>query len=144
VRQSGESARSGKLSKSGSRLLRRTAVEAAQNAWRPTTPWNRLYLDVKRRSGKSNAAKAAVARKLLIAVWHVLQRQEPLKPARPSAGSGSCPGKLPLPAGRLTTLYGIEKPGQLQATRGARQGRKRCEQPTTQRLKGGTTERPRR
>jgi transposase len=38
VRQSGESARSGKLSKSGSRLLRWTAVEAAQNAWEGVRP----------------------------------------------------------------------------------------------------------
>ena len=91
VRQSGESSRSARLAKSGSRLLRWTAVEAAQNAWRPTNPWNRLYLDVKRRRGKSHAAKAAVARKLLIAVWHVLQRQEPFKPARPRAGSDPAP-----------------------------------------------------
>jgi transposase len=91
VRQSGESSRSGKLAKSGSRLLRWTAVEAAQNAWRPTNPWNRLYLDVKQRHGKSNPAKAAVARKVLIAAWHVLQRQETFKPARSSAGADAAP-----------------------------------------------------
>jgi transposase len=83
VRQSGESARTGQLSKAGSRTLRWAAVEAAQGAWRESNPWHRLYADVKRRSGKPNPAKAAVARKILIACWHVLGRREPFKPSRP-------------------------------------------------------------
>jgi hypothetical protein len=58
----------GKLSKSGSTMLRWAAIEVAQQAWRPSNPWNRLYLDVKQRcGGKGNPAKAAVARKVLIA-----------------------------------------------------------------------------
>jgi transposase len=41
VRQSGDGrARSGPLSKSGSRLLGWAAVEAAQQAWRETNPWS--------------------------------------------------------------------------------------------------------
>ena len=83
VRQSGQSARTGQLSKAGSRTLRWAAVEAAQGAWRESNPWHRLYADVKRRSGKPNPAKAAVARKILIACWHVLGRSEPFKPSRP-------------------------------------------------------------
>ena len=71
------------LSKAGSRRLRWAAVEAAQGAWRPSNPWHRLYSDVKARTGKANPAKAAVARKLLIACWHVLSREEPFKPSRP-------------------------------------------------------------
>jgi hypothetical protein len=64
--------------------LRWAAVEATQGAWRPTNPWHRLYVDVKsRNAGKANPAKAAVARKVLIASWHVLSRQEPFKPSRP-------------------------------------------------------------
>lgn len=54
---------------------------AAQQAWRPTNPWHRLYTDTKQRHGKANPAKAAVARKVLIAAGHVLARQEPFKPA---------------------------------------------------------------
>jgi hypothetical protein len=58
------------------------AVEAAQHAWRPTNPWHQLYTDLAQRAGK-NPAKAAVARKILIAAWHVLSRQQPFKAAAP-------------------------------------------------------------
>ena len=54
VKQSGQSSRTGKLSKSGSKLLRWAAIEAAQQAWRPSNPWHQLYRDVKAR--KSAAA----------------------------------------------------------------------------------------
>jgi transposase len=82
VHQSGQArARSGPLSKSGSRLLGWAAVEAAQQAWRETNPWHHLYTDVSRRSRNSNPAKAAVARKILIAAWHMLSRNQPFNPA---------------------------------------------------------------
>jgi transposase len=98
VHQSGRSSRGGELSKAGSRALRWAAVEAAQGAWRETNPWHRLYRDVKRRNaGKSNPAKAAVARKVLIACWHVLSRNEPFKPSRPR-------GTDPVPASSSTFL----------------------------------------
>ena len=83
IKQSGQSARSGELSKAGSRTLRFAAVEAAQGAWRPSNPWHRLYSDAKSRTAKANPAKAAVARKVLIACWHVLSRNQPFKPAAP-------------------------------------------------------------
>jgi transposase len=81
VTQSGQSARVGRLSKAGPETLRWAAVEAAQQAWRPNNPWHPLYTDVKRRHGKANPAKAAVARKVLIAAWHVLALQQPFKPS---------------------------------------------------------------
>ncbi len=82
VRQSGEGRpHTGPLNKSGSRLLGWAAVEAAQQAWRESNPWHQLYLDVSRRSRNHNSAKAAVARKILIAAWHMLSRNEPFKPA---------------------------------------------------------------
>jgi transposase len=89
VHQSGEGRpRSGPLSKSGSRLLGWAAVEAAQQAWRESNPWHALYLDVGRRSRNHNSAKAAVARKILIAAWHMLSRNQPFKPApRPTAAT---------------------------------------------------------
>ena len=46
------------------------------------------YLDVAKRAGK-NPATSSVARKLLIAAWHILSRQEPFKPSSASASS-SC------------------------------------------------------
>ena len=92
VRQSGQARpRSGPLSKSGSRLLGWAAVEAAQQAWRESNPWHGLYLDVSARSGNRNSAKAAVARKILIAVWHMLSRNEPFNPAPRSTRGDSVP-----------------------------------------------------
>jgi transposase len=119
VYQSGEKSRTGKLSKSGSTMLRWAAIEAAQQAWRPNNPWHQLYLDVKARcGGKGNPAKAAVARKVLIAAWHVLTLQQPFTPSRPRGSS--CPGELQLRSGPLNGPQGIEQPGQLQPTRCAR------------------------
>jgi transposase len=82
IKQSGQSSRTGRISKAGPATLRWAAVEAAQQAWRPNNPWHRLYTDTKQRHGKANPAKAAVARKILIAAWHVLARDEPFKPSR--------------------------------------------------------------
>ena len=98
VHQSGQARpRSGPLSKSGSRLLGWAAVEAAQQAWRDSTPWHQLYLDVSGRSGNHNPAKAAVARKILIAAWHMLSRNEPFNPA-PRTTSVSASSRLALAA----------------------------------------------
>jgi transposase len=91
VHQSGDRSRTGALSKAGSRTLRWAAVEAAQHAWRPTNPWHQLYTDLATRAGK-NPAKSAVARKILIAAWHVLSRQQPFKapaPRRPGPVSAN-------------------------------------------------------
>jgi transposase len=85
IKQSGQSSRTGPISKAGPSTLRWAAIEAAQGAWRPTNPWHRLYSDTKQRHGKSNPAKAAVARKVLIACWHVLARNEPFKRSASSA-----------------------------------------------------------
>jgi transposase len=82
INQSGDRSRTGALSKAGSRTLRWAAVKAAQHAWRPTNPWHQLYTDIAKRAGK-NPANAAVARKILIAAWHVLSRHQPFKPAAP-------------------------------------------------------------
>jgi transposase len=81
VKQSGQSSHAGRLSKAGPATPRWGAVEASQHAWRPTNPWNPLYRDIKRRHGKANPAKSAVARKVLIASGHILSRNEPFKPS---------------------------------------------------------------
>jgi hypothetical protein len=91
VRQSGQSSRTGlPLSKAGSRTLRWAAVEAAQQAWRESNPWHPLYTDLASRSDK-NAAKSAVARKVLIASWHILSRRQPFKPSRRRGGTRTVP-----------------------------------------------------
>jgi transposase len=84
VSQSGERSATGALSKAGSRTLRWAAVEAANQAWRPSNPWHGHYLRVSARHGK-NPGKSSVARKLLIAAWHMLSRDEPFKPPAPAA-----------------------------------------------------------
>jgi hypothetical protein len=50
--------------------------------WRPTDPWHGLYTDITKRAGK-NPAKLAVARKVLVASWHVLSREQRFKAPRP-------------------------------------------------------------
>ncbi len=94
VNQSGDRNRTGALSKAGSRTLRWAAVEAATHAWRPSNPWHELYRDLAKRAGK-NPAKAAVARKILIAAWHILSREQPFTPPtrkrpHPASASSSC------------------------------------------------------
>ena len=69
------------------RTLRWAAVEAANNAWRPSNPWHGHYLRISARHGK-NPAKSAVARKLLIAAWHMLSRREPFK--EPASANSGC------------------------------------------------------
>jgi transposase len=92
VHQSGQARpRSGPLNKSGSRLLGWAAVEAAQQAWRETNPWHDLYADVSGRPGNNNSAKAAVARKILIATWHMLSRNKPFNPAPRTTRGTSVP-----------------------------------------------------
>ena len=97
VSQSGDRSRTGALSKAGSRTLRWAAVEAAHQAWRPTNPWHELFTELAQRAGK-NPAKSAVARKVLIACWHVLSRDEPFKPSRPRGGSASASSRCFLAA----------------------------------------------
>ena len=86
VSQSGERSATGRLSKAGSRTLRWAAVEAANQAWRPTNPWHGHYRRIADRHGK-NPAKSAVARKILIASWHMLSRREPFKAPPPRGAS---------------------------------------------------------
>jgi transposase len=94
IKQSGQSSWTGRISRAGSPTLRWAAVEAAQHAWRPTNPWHPLYTRTKERHGKANPAKTAVARKVLIASWHVLSRQQPFAP-HAQISTTPCPGKLP-------------------------------------------------
>jgi transposase len=82
ITQSGVSSRIGQITKTGPATLRWAAIEAAQQAYRPTSPWHRLWTEIPARNGgKTNPAKAAIGRKILIAIWHVLAREEPFKPS---------------------------------------------------------------
>jgi transposase len=88
VIQSGERAATGRLSKAGPRTLRWAAVEAANQAWRPTNPFHGHYRRLAARHGK-NPAKSAVARKLLICAWHMLSREQVFQPPRSTTAAAS-------------------------------------------------------
>jgi len=94
ISQSGERSATGRLSKAGSRTLRWAAVEAANQAWRESNPWHPYYLRIAARHGK-NPAKSAVARKLLIAAWHILSRQEPFMPNARMVAENNLPRPTP-------------------------------------------------
>jgi transposase len=88
VIQSGERSATGRLSKAGPRTLRWAAVEAANQAWRPTNPFHGHYRRLAERHGK-NPAKSAVARKLLICSWHMLSRGQVFQPPRTTTAAAS-------------------------------------------------------
>jgi transposase len=95
--QSGERSQTGRLSKAGSRTLRWAAVEAANQAWRPTNPFHEHYRRLAARHG-TNPAKVSVARKLLICSWHMLSRDQVFQ--LPRTINDAAASSLPL-SGRL-------------------------------------------
>jgi transposase len=74
VHDSGLTHKGGGITKSGRRDLRGAMVEAAQTAARTHPHWKAEFRRLERRIGRQKA-KVAVARKLLIAVWHVLSKE---------------------------------------------------------------------
>jgi transposase len=90
ISQSGERSATGRLSKAGSRTLRWAAVEAANQAWRSSNPFHQHYRRIADRHGK-NPAKSAVARKILIASWHMLSKEQVFQPSRPSGIQSTAP-----------------------------------------------------
>jgi transposase len=84
VRQSGsEPARHGRISKQGPGETRHVLVEAAWHAARTTGPLRAFHERVASRRGR-NIATVAVARKLAVIAWHMLNRGEDYAFARPS------------------------------------------------------------
>ena len=82
VRQSGESDRRGPLSKHGPRYLRWALLEATMHALRHPA-YSERYQRTKRRLGKQRGAKVAqidIARRLSVAIWHMLTRNEEFAP----------------------------------------------------------------
>ncbi len=82
VVQSGEKDRRGPLTKQGPRYLRWAMLEATMHALRHPAYAER-YQRNKRRLGKQRGAKVAqvdIARKLTVAIWHMLSRNESFAP----------------------------------------------------------------
>ena len=93
------------------------------------TPGTGSTPDTKRRHGKANPAKSRVARKVLIACWHVLSLQQPFKRHRTSLDR-DLPRQAPRRSGRLTAQKRHEKPGQLKPIICAAKRGKRTQHPT--------------
>jgi transposase len=82
VHDSGERHSTGRITKQGRRDLRRAMVEAANSAARSHPHWKQVLAKLEPRLGRSKAV-VAIARKLLVAVWHVLTKQVKDKHAQP-------------------------------------------------------------
>jgi hypothetical protein len=75
VRASGDSFHTGKISKQGRQELRTAFINSAWIAVRFSAYWQQQFDRLTPRIGK-NKAITAIARKLLVAIWHVLQKRE--------------------------------------------------------------------
>lgn len=82
VHDSGKTHKRGGITKQGRRDLRGPAVEAAWTAVRSSTYWQGQFDKLAFRIGKEKAI-VAVARKLLVTVWHVLTKREADRHANP-------------------------------------------------------------
>jgi transposase len=111
VHQSGETNRGGRITKEGRSDLRGIMVEAAWVAVEHHPHWKAQFERLASRIGKQKAI-VAVARKLLVAIWHVLGQQEADSHAQVEAvtrkllnwisHAGATPGKK---RDRLLLLY---------------------------------------
>ncbi len=75
VEQTGQTRRTGGITKQGRRELRAALVEAAWVAVRTHPWWRAVFERLEQRRGGGKAI-VAIARKLLVVVWHVLQARE--------------------------------------------------------------------
>lgn len=76
VHDSGKTHKEKKITKKGRRELRWAMVEAAWRAVRMSPFWKEEYEKYLRRLRKPNQAIVVIARKLLVAIWHVLSKAE--------------------------------------------------------------------
>jgi transposase len=76
VHDSGKTHKEKRITKKGRRELRWAMVEAAWRAVRMSPFWKEEYEKHRRRMRKPNQAIVVIARKLLIAIWHVLSKEE--------------------------------------------------------------------
>lgn len=76
VHDSGETHASGHITKHGRRDLRGAMVDAANAAVRHHPYWKKEFERLEFRLGRSKAI-VAIARRLLIAVWHILRKEAP-------------------------------------------------------------------
>ena len=76
VHDSGKTHKEKRITKKGRKELRWIMVEAAWRAVRMSPYWKEQYEKYLRRMRKPNQAIVVIARKLLVAIWHVLSKEE--------------------------------------------------------------------
>ena len=81
VHDSGQKHQGKGITKSGRKELRWAMVEAAWSAVGSSPYWKSQYEALKERGKHANEAIVAIARKMLVAVWHVLSKREPYRHA---------------------------------------------------------------
>jgi transposase len=89
VVQSGDRDRRGSLTKHGPKYLRWALLEATMHALRHPA-YSERYQRTKRRLGKQRGAKVAqvdIARKLCVAIWHMLSNNEPFNAEAPGGAA---------------------------------------------------------
>lgn len=84
LHQSGQKHYHGHITKQGRPMLRWLMVEAAHFAIRWDPHWKAVYNNLAARRGKS-VAIVAVARKLLVVIWHLLAREVPYYYLKPTS-----------------------------------------------------------
>ena len=75
VRASGDTRKTGAMSKAGRKELRKTLVECAWMAVRWSAYWKNRYRTLTKRMPKAKAI-TVIAHKLLVNIWHILTKQE--------------------------------------------------------------------
>jgi transposase len=114
VHESGMSSRTGRITKSGRKDLRTALVEAAQTASNTHPHWKAELARLQPRLGR-NKAIVAIARKLLVTVWHVLTKDatdrfaEPVGVARKLLNHAYLLGKKNRPVGQSGAQYAREE-----------------------------------
>lgn len=107
VYASGQTHRSGRITKQGRRDLRSALIEAAWTASRVDPYWKETFERLAGRIGRQKAA-VAVARKLLVVIWHVLSAAETDR----RADADKVAGKLMLWAWQIGQKQRDLSPGQ--------------------------------
>lgn len=81
--QSADRSYSGRITKAGTAYGRWLAIEAAQSLALSGSPITASYFKIKNKKGH-NVAVTALARKLVVVVWHMLKSQQPYRYANPA------------------------------------------------------------
>lgn len=97
---SGDKARHGRITKTGSKWLRYVMIEAAQHQQlcKRTPGFGSYYLSLKKRKG-TNPATVATARKLLAVIWRMLTDKRPFSVTPPDRHGDVSPHQVEAPKG---------------------------------------------